>query len=226
MKKRLQRNLIFCLGIVSCLYLLGFDQKIISWKDAHKYYDKYVTVEGIIVHTYNSGRACFLNFHPDFNKYFTVVIFVSDFHRFHKKPEDFYFNKKVRVSGEIKKYNGKPEIILKDPEMIKIIEEVAQPEQLIEISWKDADKHYNQYVVVKGKIVDTLLSKKTCYLNFHKDWKNHFTAVIFTSDLKKFPYYPDNFYLNKEVKVKGLIIEYMGKPEIILKNSNQIEVVE
>lgn len=95
---------------------------IISWKNATLYYGKYKTVEGRIVDTHNSGKACFLNFHPNWKIYFTAVIFRSDFHKFPDKPEEYYFGKKVRVSGYIKKYQGKPEIILKYPSQIEILE--------------------------------------------------------------------------------------------------------
>lgn len=94
----------------------------ISWRDADKHYGEYVTVEGTIVVTHNSGRACFLNFHPNYKRYFSAVIFASDFSRFPNDPENYYNNKKVRVSGYIKEYKGKPEIILRNPNQIKIIE--------------------------------------------------------------------------------------------------------
>jgi DNA/RNA endonuclease YhcR with UshA esterase domain len=32
--------------------------------------------------------------------------------------------------------------------------------------------------------------------------------------------------LHKKVKVTGLIKQYKGKPEIILKSTNQIEIIE
>jgi micrococcal nuclease len=54
------------------------DIPVIDWKDAHKYYNQHVIVEGIIVNTYNSGNVCFLNFDKDY-QYFTAVIFASDF---------------------------------------------------------------------------------------------------------------------------------------------------
>ena len=98
------------------------EENVISWKDADKYYGITMAVEGLIVHTYNSGKACFLNFHPDWKKYFQAVIFASDFDKFPPNPEDFYLNKKVRVTGLIKEYKGRSEIILKSPAQIKIIE--------------------------------------------------------------------------------------------------------
>lgn len=95
--------------------------QVISWQDAGKHYGEYATVEGTIVATHNSGKACFLNFHPDYKRYFTAVIFASAFSRFPANPENYYYGKKVRVSGNIKEYKGKPEIILNDPSQIEIL---------------------------------------------------------------------------------------------------------
>jgi micrococcal nuclease len=95
--------------------------KVVPWMNAHKYYNQKVIVEGNIVVTHNSGRACFLNFHKDWKKYFTAVIFRSDFDKFPEQPELYYKGKRVRVAGVVKKYKGKPEIILKHPCQIEII---------------------------------------------------------------------------------------------------------
>ena len=200
-------------------------QQIISWKDAHNYYGQHVTVEGIIVASYNSGRACFLNFHQDYKRYFSAVIFAADFGKFPQAPEDFYLNKTVRITGLIKEYQGKPEIILKELSSIKIISEPKKQEKIIEISWEDADKYYGKECCVSGKIVATFNSGKACFLNFHKNWKKYFTAVIFASDFHKFPPGPEAYYLDKEVRVRGIVKEYQGKPEIIVKISNQIEII-
>jgi len=95
--------------------------RVILWQDAAKHYGEYATVEGKIVSTHNSGKACFLNFHPNYKRYFTAVIFASAFSLFPANPETFYYGKKIRVSGYIKEYKGKPEIILNDPIQIEIL---------------------------------------------------------------------------------------------------------
>lgn len=97
------------------------EQEIISWKHAGKYYGRIKTVEGTVVATYSTGKVCFLNFHQDYKRHFTAVIFAGDFHKFPSCPEDYYLYKKVQVTGLIKKYKGKPEIILKSPSQIEII---------------------------------------------------------------------------------------------------------
>ena len=61
------------------------------------------------------------NWSENWKKYFTAVIFRSDFGKFPKQPELYYNGKNVQVTGKVKEYKGKPEIILKDPAQIRII---------------------------------------------------------------------------------------------------------
>ncbi|MGQ9464489.1 MAG: thermonuclease family protein [bacterium] len=96
-------------------------EPVIPYQDAERYYGKIKTVEGVIVVTNNTGKVCFLNFHKNWKRYLTAVIFASDFDKFPKNPEDYYLNRKVRITGLIKEYNGKPEIIVKNPAQIQII---------------------------------------------------------------------------------------------------------
>lgn len=94
------------------------------------------------------------------------------------------------------------------------------------VSWRSADKYYGQVKTVEGLIVASNNTGKVCFLNFHEDWRKYFTAVIFASDFAAFPPHPEEYYLNRRVRVRGLIKEYKGKPEIILKSTSQIEVIE
>jgi len=95
--------------------------EVISWQDAAEHYGESATVEGTIIATRNTGKACFLNFHQDYKHNFTAVIFASDFPLFPANPQNYYKGKKVRVSGYIKDYKGQPEIILNDPSQIEIL---------------------------------------------------------------------------------------------------------
>jgi len=90
----------------------------------------------------------------------------------------------------------------------------------------NSGNYYGKEAIVEGKIIDAYRSKtNTVFLNFEKPYPNHcFTDVIFSSDQYKFVQNPENYYLNKNVRVRGEIKEYQGKPEIILKDPSQIEV--
>lgn len=88
-------------------------------------------------------------------------------------------------------------------------------------------KYLGKELIVEGKVVDTHsdLKSNTVFLNFEKAYPNQcFTGVIFGSDLYKFVQNPENYYLNKTVRIMGEIKEYKGKPEIILKDPSQIEI--
>ena len=108
---------------------------------------------------------------------------------------------------------------------------VFQPRSCIEwdtdipvIDWINADDCYNQYIIIEGIIVDTYNSGIVCFLNFHTNYQ-YFTAVIFACDLPGFPYPPDTYYLGRKVQIIGIIKQYRGSPEIIVKTPDQIKIL-
>ncbi|HPD13971.1 MAG TPA: hypothetical protein PLE19_03435 [Planctomycetota bacterium] len=99
----------------------GPDGPIISWRDAAKHTGQFVTVEGTIVRTRNTGKACFLNFHPNWRETLAAVIFARNFGAFPPEPEKHYRGKSVRIRGVIVEYEGRPEIILESPDDIEVL---------------------------------------------------------------------------------------------------------
>ena len=95
---------------------------IIGACQAGNYYGKEMLVEGIVADAYRSKtNTIFLNFEKPYpNQCFTGVIFSSDQYKFVASPENYYLQKTARIKGEIKEYQGKPEIILEDPSQIEI----------------------------------------------------------------------------------------------------------
>jgi len=89
-------------------------------------------------------------------------------------------------------------------------------------------KHIGETVFVEGKIVSVFRSKKNnVFLNFEKDYPHQcFTAVIFSSDLYRFPENLEKIFEGKRVRVFGKIQEYKKKPEIILQTPSQIEILD
>ena len=92
------------------------------------------------------------------------------------------------------------------------------------IAWSYAHNYYNQNVIVEGTIVNTYNSGIVCFLNFDTDYQ-YFTAVIFASDFLGFPFIPEVFYLGKKVYIIGIVKEYKGSPEIIVKTPDQIRIL-
>jgi hypothetical protein len=104
---------------------VSFASDVINWKDVAKYYDQNKTVEGTIVDTKCTTKVCYLNFDHNWKEYFTAVIFASDWPKFPSNPDKYYMGKKVQVSGTIKEYQGKPEVILKNPKQIKVVNDAS-----------------------------------------------------------------------------------------------------
>jgi endonuclease YncB( thermonuclease family) len=94
--------------------------KRIGYTQAPDHVGEYACVSGKIDHVYTSKKGTiFLNFCHDYKTCpFGVVIFNEDAHKF-PNPQQ-YEGKTLEITGLIISYQGRPEIILKDPAQIKI----------------------------------------------------------------------------------------------------------
>lgn len=94
------------------------------------------------------------------------------------------------------------------------------------VSIDDAQNFVGEEKCVSGLVEKVFISQKgTIFLDFCADYKTcPFTAVIFQSSGKKF----DNVkqYESQNVKVSGTIKTYQGKPEIIINEPSQIEIIK
>jgi DNA/RNA endonuclease YhcR with UshA esterase domain len=97
-------------------------EAVISWEEVAGYEGQTVTVAGHIVDTYNSGKVVFLNFDQDYATTFKVVIFPDAWSLFPAPPEEYYRDKVIQVTGQVKMYQNAPEIIVEQPDQIEIME--------------------------------------------------------------------------------------------------------
>jgi len=93
----------------------------VPWEEAHRHAGQEIAVEGTIVRTHRSAKVLYLNFHPNWKRYLSLVILASDLHRFPRDPEEAYKGKKVRVRGEVNLYKGRPEMVVRSPEDIAVV---------------------------------------------------------------------------------------------------------
>lgn len=99
------------------------------------------------------------------------------------------------------------------------------------VSLNDLPKHMNTTVKVCGKIYNGIflesVKNSPTLLNMGGIYPNHqLTLLIWSDNLKDFPPKPEQYYANTQVCVTGLVIDYKGKPEIVLKSPAQIELGE
>jgi DNA/RNA endonuclease YhcR with UshA esterase domain len=111
----------FTLALLVALSAVPALAETIPAAEAKNHIDKDVTVEGVVseVHHAASGRAIFIEIGGRYpNNPFSAVIFKDHFSKF--PTADSLAGKTVDVTGRIKDYRGRAEIILDDPDQLKV----------------------------------------------------------------------------------------------------------
>ena len=92
------------------------------------------------------------------------------------------------------------------------------------ISWTDAGGYVDQEVIVQGKIFETSKRKTICFLNFDRERK--FTAIVRAANFDNFPVSPELKYASKVVRIRGIVSQFKGKPQIEVYSPKQITILE
>jgi DNA/RNA endonuclease YhcR with UshA esterase domain len=118
MRMRLVLLSAFAVGLGLAAAVLAEGPGAIDPAQAAKHVGKKVTVEGVVVQVSDlEGEPIFLNFggrYPD-HVFAAVVLTVN--RRWFPHPAEWE-GKRVRVSGTVQLYRGKPEIVLSDPKQL------------------------------------------------------------------------------------------------------------
>ncbi|MGO9587342.1 MAG: hypothetical protein ACLP2Y_14190 [Limisphaerales bacterium] len=94
----------------------------------------------------------------------------------------------------------------------------------LKIGTDEADKHYDQEMIVTGKVVQVTIRPKVTFLNLDKLFPNSpFTVVIFHGHSSFFG--DANALKGKSIEIRGKIKNYNDKPEIALDSTNQLTVL-
>jgi nuclease S1 len=124
LKKRKGRNMktqvVFLFILFLFLVSSNYPQERISARDAGKYIGKTVTVVDSVNQVYKSKNGdYFLDMGGDYpDNAFTAIIFNSDASKI--DSVESYEGKIVEITGKVKEYQGKAEIIVNKKEQIKM----------------------------------------------------------------------------------------------------------
>ena len=107
--------------VISFLSATAFCQTKISIEDAAKHYGERVTICSKVYGTKALEKVTFINLGAAYpHSLLTVVIFAKDRTNFKEAPDAMYNDKAMCVTGVVKEYNEKPEIIVTSPDQIAI----------------------------------------------------------------------------------------------------------
>jgi hypothetical protein len=99
---------------------------VVAWQDADAHVGQVVTVEGDVVAAHRTGTTCVLEFAADTPRAFRAVLLIPLLSDLPRDAEERYRGARVRVTGRIQRFQGRPEMVLRSPE--QIVEVVAAPE--------------------------------------------------------------------------------------------------
>lgn len=104
------------------------------------------------------------------------------------------------------------------------IDESAIPDV---VPWTEAKKYIGYEITAEGTIVDIGQSRdgKVNFLNFDKDWRDKFYMVVFDDLAKTLPNSVADTFRGKTVRVKGMVENHRGRPQIKILSMDQVQFV-
>ena len=95
----------------------------------------------------------------------------------------------------------------------------------LKIGTAEAASHYDQEMIVTGKVAQVTIRPTVTFLNLDKNYPNSpFSVVIFHGHSS---FYGDaNALKGKSIEIKGMVKNYQNKPEIVLDSTNQLTVFD
>ncbi len=106
-------------------------------------------------------------------------------------------------------------------------EEVIGPDEGFQrLDWKDAGAALGEKALVSGKIIRVGKAGRVNFLNFDTNRPPQFTGIIFNKSLDHFPGPLKEMYLGKIVRIRGQIVAYQDKPQIVVTAPEQIEILD
>src|SRR5262245_41570111 len=98
--------------------------EVVGWQDAAGYVGRVITVEGTVARARVGGGACTLEFAPDDPSALRVVLMLGLFSS-PAAPERLYAGHRVRASGRVQTFHGRPEMILRRADQIEVMDEAS-----------------------------------------------------------------------------------------------------
>jgi hypothetical protein len=95
--------------------------EVVPWSEAAAHVGSIVTVEGTVARARVENGACTMEFAPDDPESLRVVLMLALFQS-PVDPERLYSGRRVRASGRVQTYRGRPEMIIRRADQIEVLD--------------------------------------------------------------------------------------------------------
>ena len=85
------------------------------------------SVEGDVAEARTTGNTCVLEFAPDDPRAFRAILLLPLLTSLPQHPEQLYRGRRVKVSGRIARFQGRPEMLLQAPGYIEVVDVSGPP---------------------------------------------------------------------------------------------------
>jgi hypothetical protein len=100
---------------------LGAGPRVISWRDAARHVGEVVTVEGRVADARAEGDTYVIDFAPDDPQALRAVLVVGILSTAPRHLERRWRGRDVRVTGLVRRFAGRPEIVIRDPDLVQVV---------------------------------------------------------------------------------------------------------
>ena len=112
-------GVVVCAAALVAASIVAWGAMVVPWQAAGSYDGETITVEGDVVRARLEADTCVLEFSPDDPNAFRAILLIPLITDLPRQPQRLYENKRVQVSGTIRTWHGRPEMIVRSPGAIR-----------------------------------------------------------------------------------------------------------
>ena len=114
-------GVVVCAAALVAASIVAWGATVVPWQSAGIYDGETITVEGDVVRARLEADTCVLEFSPDDPNAFRAILLIPLITDLPRQPQRLYENKRVQVSGTIRTWHGRPEMIVRSPGAIEVV---------------------------------------------------------------------------------------------------------